>query len=120
MHPVANEVPVPTDQVETALLALAERRFTGRARLALRVRPEAALAVELLPPEATESQRIGDKAPQLSPELFRNGEASTRELKVKQLLISNAYRFRLGMKLTAVVCDFKEGILVTAQWITVG
>jgi hypothetical protein len=120
MHPVANEVLVPTESVERALLGFAERRFTGRVELSFRVKPEAALDVEVLPPQASETQRIGDRAPSASPNLFRPTGPSERELIVKQLLTANAHRFRLGMKLTGIVCDFKDGNLNSAQWITVG
>jgi hypothetical protein len=120
MHPVANEVPVPTDGIERELLVLAEKKFHGRARLTLRVKPEAALSVEVLPPAATETQRIGDRAQNASPELFTSGQPTTRELIVRQFVTANAYRFRLGMKLTAVICDFDHGRLCSAQWETVG
>lgn len=120
MHTVANEVPVPTDQIERELLALANKRFTGRAKLTLRVKPEAALSVEVLKPETTETTRIGDRTPERAPELFRNAEPNERELIVKRMLVSNAYRFRLHMDLIAVICDFKEGALLSAQWIQVG
>jgi hypothetical protein len=120
MHPVANEVPVPTDGVERELLALAEKKFHGRARLVLRVKPEAALAVEVLPPATFESQRIGDRAANLSPDIFGSGQPNTRELIVRQFVTANAYRFRLGMKVTAVVCDFDRGRLCSAVWEGVG
>lgn len=120
MHPVANEVPVPTDGVERELLLLAERKFHGRAKLVLRVKPEAALSVEVMPPATIESQRIGDRPQNSSPQLFVSGETTTRELIVRQFVVANAYRFRLGMKLTAVICDFDHGKLCNAQWEAVG
>jgi hypothetical protein len=49
MHPVSNQVPVPIDQIEHELLAIAKRRFTGEVRLSLRVKPEAALSGEIGP-----------------------------------------------------------------------
>lgn len=120
MHPVANEVPVPTDGIERELLALAERRFTGRARLTLRVKPEAGLDVEVLPTEATETVRMGDRAPQMSPQVFHSGPPTERELAVRELLTKNAYRFRLTLRLVSLVCDFKEGLLLSTQFVTVG
>src|SRR5260370_37981789 len=98
MHPVANEVAVPTEAIERELLGFAERRYADRVRLPLRVKPEAALAVEVLPAEATETQRPGDAKPFISPNLFRPTAPTERELIVKHLLAANAYRFRLGMR----------------------
>ena len=120
MHPVANEVLVPTEGVERELLGFAERRFTGRVELHFRVKPEAALDVEVLPAQASETQRLGDRPQNVAPNLFRSTGPSERELIVKQLLTANAHRFRLGMKLTGIVCDFKDGNLNSAQWLTVG
>jgi hypothetical protein len=120
MHPVVNEVPIPTDAIEKELLLYAERKFTGRLELSFRVKPEAALSVEVLPPKAIESQHLGDRQAASAPPLFRQAQPSQRELIVKQLLVQNAYRFRLGMKLTGLICDFKEGTLNATQWVTVG
>src|SRR6266853_6417692 len=117
-HPVANEVPVPTEAIERELKRYAVPGFTGRRIVHLRVRPEAALSVEILP-EAVETQRIGDRKGMVSPEtVFDHREPTERELIVKQLLSANDYRFRLGMRLTAVVGDFTDGKLLSAQWVT--
>jgi hypothetical protein len=120
MHQVASEVPVPTDAVERELLAMATRRFTGRVKLTLRVKPEAALCVELLPPETTESERVGGRSVLRSPDLFPRPESSERGLLITRFLHENAERFRLVVKPAVVVFDFKEGTLGNAQWITVG
>lgn len=122
MHPVANEVLVPTEAVERALRYFVKARFTGQVELSFRVKPEAALDVEVLPPKAVETNRLGDRQPILSPELFRETGPSEGELSVRQLLNSNAYRFRLGMRLTGIVCHFKDGNLNpnSTQWLTVG
>jgi hypothetical protein len=119
MHSVANEVPVPVDAIERELLAVAGRRFTGRVRLSLRVKPEAALCVKLLPPETTETERPGERINR-SPDVFPNDAATERGLKVTQFIRSNAERFRLVVKPREVICDFKEGTLGSVQWVTVG
>jgi hypothetical protein len=119
-HPVANEVPVPTEAIERELKRYAVPGFTGRRIVHLRVRPEAALAVEILP-EAIETQRIGDRNRMVSPgDVFERREPTERELIVRQLLAANDYRFRLSMRLTAVVGDYTDGKLLRAQWVTVG
>ena len=61
MCQIVSEVPVPTDAIDRELSGIAQRRFTGRVKLSLRVRPEAALAVEILAPETTEMQRLGER-----------------------------------------------------------
>lgn len=119
MHPVTNETPVPIDAVERELLAAAGRRFTGRVRLSLRVKPEAALAVELLPPETTETQRPGERQAR-SPEVFPGPEATERGLVVTRFLRANAERFRLVVKPAIFICDFKEGTLGSVQWVNQG
>jgi hypothetical protein len=119
MHPVANEVPVPTDQIERELLAMSQRRFTGRVRLSLRVKPEAALAVELLPPHTTETQRPGER-PLRSPDVFPGPESTERALLISRFLHQNAERFRLVVKPAVVTCDFKEGTLGNVVWDTLG
>lgn len=119
MHQVANEVPVPTDQIERELLAMAQRRFTGRVRLSLKVKPEAALAVELLPPHTTETQRPGER-PLRSPDCFPGTEATERALQITRFLHLNADRFRLVVKPAVVTCDFKEGTLGNVVWDTLG
>jgi hypothetical protein len=120
MHPVSNEVPVPTDQIEKKLLEFAHRKFTGRVRLTTRVRPAAALEVEILPPEVTETTRPGDRKLNISPDCFSDDRPTERELIIRREMVVNEYRFRLVMRLISVVCDFKEGTLNSAQWITVG
>ena len=117
MHPVANQVPVPTNQIERELLAMARRRFTGRVKLSLRVKPEAALSVELLDPETTETQRLGDN-PLRSPDCFPGTESTEHELTITRWLHQNADRFRLVVKPSTVICDFKEGMLGNVQWVT--
>jgi hypothetical protein len=118
MHPVPNEVPVPPDQVEMVMLVFAERKFTGRVRIPLRVKPEAALAVEVMPPEAIETGR----GKCISPQLFHKDMPSREALLIREMLRSNAHHFKLGMKLTEILCEFEEGRLIQdrTQWVTVG
>jgi hypothetical protein len=118
MHPVANEVPVPTDAIERELLAMVQRRFTGRLKLSLRVRPEAALAIDLLAPETTEMWRPGERILR-SPDVFPGEDASERGLLITQFLRNNAERFRLVVKPATFISDFKEGTLGNVQWNTV-
>jgi hypothetical protein len=119
MHPVANQVLVPIDQVERELLAIARRRFTGQVRLSLRVKPEAALCVEVLAPETTERLRPGDR-PLRSPDIFPGPEATERDLLVSRFLHENADRFRLIVKPAQLICNFKEGTLGDTVWETAG
>jgi hypothetical protein len=120
MHPVANEVQVPTEGVEAALRPYVLRRFTGRVRVPLRVKPEAALCVEVLDPEAFETSRVGEKSDLAPDDVFDSTNAKAREMVARQFLREHAHRFRLRMNLTHIVCDLKEGRLNSAQWITVG
>jgi hypothetical protein len=120
MHPVANEVQVPTEGVEDALRPFVLRRFTGRVRVPLRVKPEAALCVEVLDPEAIETTRLNEKKNIAPDDVFDSANARAREMVAHQFLREHAHRFRLRMNLTHVVCDLKDGRLNSAQWITVG
>jgi len=119
MHPVANQIPVPTDAIERELLAVASRRFTGRIKLSLRLKPEAALSVELMDPETIENQRPGERILR-SPDVFDDLATTERGLLVTRFLRANSERFRLVVRPAFVVCDFKEGTLGSVQWITVG
>ena len=121
MYPATNEVQVPTEGVEAALRPFVLKRFTGRVRVPLRVKPEAGLDVEVLEPEATETTRIGEPLRNYAPDdVFSSASAQARDLILRQCFRENEYRFRLGMKLTHILCDFKEGRLNSAQWVTVG
>ena len=119
MHPVTNQVLVPTEAIERELLAVAQRRFTGRVQLSLRLKPEAALSVEVLEPETTEWQRPGERLFR-SPDVFPGPEATERGLMVTRFLRANAERFRLVVRPAIFICDFKEGTLGNVQWITNG
>lgn len=121
MHPVANEVDVPTDQVERYLLQWAKPGYTGQREIYLRVLPEAGLHVEFVA-SGNEIQRAKGnemRSPQLN---FSHlpSEPSERELMVRAGLAQNKHRFRIGMKLTRVLANFQDGKLMGLEWGTVG
>jgi hypothetical protein len=116
MHPIGNEIEVPTDQVEREFKKRARPGFTGQVRLTTRVRPDAAAAVEFIP-EEREVQ--GSRAETRSPELFLD-RPTEREMEVSAKIIQNRHKFRLGMQLTQIVGNFKDGHLNTIEFITVG
>ena len=119
MHPVANEVEVPTDEVERYLMQWARPGYTGQREIHLRVRPEAGLQVEFIV-VGNEVQRIKAE-PSRSPEgLFGQTEPTERQLMVRVGLAQNKHRFRIGMKLTRVLAHFQDGKLMGFEWGTIG
>jgi hypothetical protein len=120
MHAVANEVPVPTDGIEAALRPFIRKRFTGSVTVHLRIKPEAALCVEVLDPEARELSRVGDRESAAPDDVFDSTAARAREMIAHQFLREHSNRFRLRMTITHVECHLKEGRLHNAFWLTVG
>ena len=120
MHPVANEVEVSIEEVERYLLKWAKPGFTGQRKVFVRVLPEAGTKVIFLP-AGNQIDRPESRV-SLSPEnLFeRSSQPTERELMVSVQLAQNKYRFRIGMKLTAVLAHFVDGKLKGFEWETVG
>lgn len=122
MHPVANEVEVPTDEVEKYLMQWARPGYTGQREIHLRVLPEAGLKVQFIP-TGNEIQRTKGDAPTCSPELnfgSRSMEPTERETMVRVGLARNKHRFRIGMRLTRVLANFQDGKLMGFEWGTIG
>lgn len=117
MHPVANEVEVPTDQVERYLLQWAKPGYTGQREIYLRVRPEAGLQVEFIP-TGNEVEKVG-RQPTISPPLFKD-EPTERQLTVGAMIVQNRHRFRIGVRLARITAHFNDGRLVQLEWGTVG
>lgn len=109
MHPVANEVPVSTEQILELLRPYAVPGFTGQVRVPVRVKPEAALDLEFGPAQVTESQGTGSRARSQPWAEINSREPTEREMKVAVKLAENASRFKLGMKITAIVAYFGDG-----------
>ncbi len=121
MHPVVNEVEVSIEEVERYLLKWAKPGFTGQRKVFVRVLPEAGSKVIFLP--AGNQIDRPDSKTSLSPEgIFdrSSGQPTERELMVSVQLAQNKYRFRIGMKLTAVLAHFVDGKLKGFEWETVG
>jgi hypothetical protein len=115
MHTVASEVIVPVDRAFAQLRRYARPGFTGKARLPIRVRSEAALDVEFGPVEWEESQGVRNGQSVMSPsfqQVFENhSEPTERELRVQEKLAENAPRLKLRVAVTAIVGHFKDGVL---------
>ena len=120
MHPVANEVEVPTDEVERYLMQWAKPGYTGQREIHLRVLPEAGLQVQFIP-VGNEVQRAKSEASHSPENLFGPAhEPTERQLMVRVGLSQNKHRFRIGMKLTRVLAHFQDGKLMGFEWGTIG
>lgn len=122
MHIVANEVEVPTEEVERYLLRWAKPGYTGQRTIHVRVLPEAGLHVAFFP-YGNEVQRIKGQNGSMSPlGIFSSQptEPTEREIMVKVGIAQNKHRFRLGMKLTQVLANFQDGRLMGFEWGTEG
>jgi hypothetical protein len=120
MHPVANEVEVSTEQVEKYLLQWAKPGYTGQRRVYVKVLAEAGSQVVFIP-SGNEVQRTKAPPSEMSPNVFGDSNLPTeRETMVRVGIAQNKHRFRLGMKLTAVLANFVDGRLMGFEWETVG
>ena len=107
----ANEVPVSTERILEELKKYAVPGFTGRVRIPVRVMPEAALDVEFGPAEVLESQPVGTAKVPFDVRVFDppgHRLPTERELLVRQKLAENAHKFKLGMRVTAVIGHFDK------------
>ncbi len=121
MHPVANEVDVPTEEVERYLMQWAKPGYTGQREIHLKVLPEAGLQVQFIP-MGNEVQRTKENENR-SPELRfgdRPSQPTEREIMVRVGIAQNKHRFRIGMKLTRVLAHFQDGKLMGFEWGTIG
>jgi hypothetical protein len=105
MHPVANQVEIPTEKLSEALERCAVPGFTGNLIGHLRVLPTAANEVEFRFEKLTTLQV--NKAQDPEQPLVTNA----RVAKVRRVLLENSDRFRLGTKLSRVVGNFVDGEL---------
>lgn len=121
MHPVANEVEVSTEEVERYLLQWAKPGYTGQRKVFVRVLPEAGAQVTFIP-TGNEVQRAKSQEA-ISPGLSFGStpvQPTEREIMVRVGIAQNKHRFRIGMKLTAVLANFQDGKLMGFEWETVG
>jgi len=108
MHPTASEIQVPVERIEKEFCRYAVPGFSGSRTVHLRVRQEAALAVEFIS-EGLEAQRIGERQACISPSLLENSEPTERQLKVKATIARNRNRMSLVMKITKVTAHYIDG-----------
>ena len=118
MHPVANEVEVPTEQMEKYLMECVRKRFTGQCKIHIRVLQEAGEQVVFFP-TGREIDRVGFKRCISPPLEFGSGPIELEQI-VQKKLAENKDRFRLGMRLHAVLANFVDGRLMGFEWETVG
>lgn len=105
MHPVANQVEIPTEKISEALERCAVPGFTGNVTGHIRVLPSAAHEVEFRFETATTLQI--NKPPDPEAPLVTNA----RVAKVRRVLLENADRFRIGTPLSRVFASFVDGEL---------
>jgi hypothetical protein len=105
MHPVANQVEIPTDKISEALERCAVPGFTGSVTAHIRVLPSAAHEVEFRFEQATMVQINKPTDPETP--LVTNARVN----KVRRVLMENAQRFRLGTPLSRVLASFVDGEL---------
>jgi hypothetical protein len=118
MHPVSNEVDVSTEQVEKYLMECVRKRFTGQCKIHARVLEEAGQQVVFIP-TGREIDKVGTKRSAIPPLDFGTGPIELEKI-VQVKLAENKDRFRLGMRLHAVLANFVDGRLMGFEWETVG
>jgi len=120
VHIVAHEVPIPIDGLEKKLEECARPGFTGSQTIFLRVHDAAALQVWFAT-EKLEHIRVG-RPVNASPEfrsVFGNGEPTERQIKVREALARQKYRFRLVLSVTKVIADFVDGEIRDIKFVSV-
>ena len=105
MHPVANQVEIPTEKISEAFERCAVPGFTGNITGHIRVLPSAALEVEFTFEKVATLQINKQDDP--STPLVTNA----RVAKVRRVLMENAGRFRIGTSLSRVFGSFVDGEL---------
>ena len=105
MHPVANQVDIPTDKIGEALERCAVPGFTGSVRGHIRVLPSAAHEVEFLFEKSTTMQINKPVEPE------RPIITNARVAKVRTVLLEHAHLFRLGTPVSGFFATFVDGEL---------
>jgi hypothetical protein len=105
MHPTANQIDIPTEQLSEALERCAVPGFTGNLITHVRVLPTAGFEVEFRFEKLTTLQINKPEEPE-TPHV-----TNARVAKVRRMLAEHQGRFRIGTKLSRVVCNFVDGEL---------
>jgi hypothetical protein len=113
MHPVSNQVDIPTEKISEALEACAIPGFTGNITGYIRVLPTAANEVEFRFEKAITLQINKPSEPELPV------VTNARVAKVRRVLLENAPRFKIGTPLSRVFASFVDGELRQFQVIEV-
>jgi len=113
MHPVANQVDIPTEKISEALEACAVPGFTGNITGHIRVLQSAAHEVEFRFEKATTLQINKPTDPE-QPMI-----TNARVAKVRRVLLEHSDRFKLGTPLSRVFASFVDGELRQFQVIEV-
>lgn len=105
MHPVANQVEIPTEKISEAFERCAVPGFTGNITGHVRVLPSAAFEVEFRFEKEIAVQinkPMDPEAPHIT---------NARVAKVRRVLMESAGRFRLGTPVRGVFGSFVDGEL---------
>lgn len=113
MHPVANQVEIPTEKLSEALERCAVPGFTGQLIAHIRILPTAAHEIEFRFEKLTTLQIHKPDEPETV--MVTNA----RVAKVRRMLLENQNRFRLGTKLSRLVGNFRDGELTRLEVIEV-
>lgn len=105
MHPVSNQVEIPTEKISEALERCAVPGFTGNLTAHVRVLPSAAHEVEFRFETATTLQINKPQDPE-TPVV-----TNARVAKVRRVLLENAGRLRIGTPLSRIFASFVDGEL---------
>lgn len=105
MHPVANQVEIPTQKIEEALEKGAVPGFTGSVTVHIRLLPTAAHEFEFV------SERRAMQQTNISREESTPLVTNDRVAKVRRKVAENSNRFRMGTKLSQIVGHFLDGDL---------
>ena len=105
MHPVANQVEIPTEKISEVLERAAVPGFTGSVTVHLRVRPTAGFEVEFITEKLVSLQINKPSEPEMP--LVTNA----RVAKVRRMLTENRHRFFMGTKLSKILANFTDGEL---------
>ena len=105
MHPVANQVEIPTEKISEALERCAVPGFTGSLTGYLRVLPSAGLEVEF----SFEKEVLYQINKPTDPE--RPVVTNERVAKVRRMVREAAEKFRLGTSVNKIYASFTDGDL---------
>jgi|ERR1700691_34978 hypothetical protein len=105
MHPVPNEVEIPTEKISEVLERSAVPGFTGSVTVHIRLLETAAHEVEFRFERKTVLQLQKPQDPEF-PHV-----TNARVASVRRALAENARLFRLRASITGVMANFKDGML---------